>query len=172
MLFKKIRKLALILMVLLLSACTGQNETPDPENTPEPSESNLIELTSQQLKEKEPDCDYFVLLVYTQDCVDCLSFTGILEKYLKINKLKFYSITDEEFLKADSIAAEYIEKTPFLAVYSKGKVLSYLDFQNPENQKYYSSVAGFTGWMKDKTEEYCLKPEEKSGSYCMSNSGC
>ena len=163
------KKILVILLALLaLAACTSEKVAPEPDK-PE-IESRLLDISPEELQEKEKDCKYFVLYVYKDGCPDCANFNGILEKYLNNNNAYFYRMEEKTFKDLESIAHDYLAKAPFLAIISNGEVLSYLDNSSEETKKYYNSLAGFNDWMKDKTEEYCLKPIEDK-TYC-SPVGC
>lgn len=141
----------IILTLLLLTSC--KPNYPFTLNEKYYEKSEIIELTNiEEFNELERKKDSFGIYIYLPGCLTCSKFKPILDEFIKTNNITLYSISYLKIKNTSNTLVDNIETAPSLALFSDGKLVSYLDANKDEHIEYYESLDGFTNWFKTYVE--------------------
>ena len=139
-----IKKILSILVVLItLSACGNVFSLEEKYYF----NSDLIEIENlDTLNKLEEDKESFVVFVYMPNCSTCASFKPIVEEFINMNELTFYSISTDLIFDNDNSIMKKIEYAPSILIYKKGKVKAYLDANADKDVDKYEKLECFSDW--------------------------
>ena len=116
---KLIKKVIIcIAIVFLISACNS-------------SSSNIIDISSDDLKQKINNKETFILYIGNDNCSHCISYKPVLESVLKKYKIKIYHLDNTKY----EINDFNIEGTPTVLFVEKGEEETTLNRINGEISK-------------------------------------
>ena len=91
----------------------------------------------------------FALYIYSTGCSSCYAFYDILLECIQENEFSVYAL-EYAFLKDnDKDIIKKIKYTPSLALYNKGKLMTYLDANSNEDIPAYTSADSLYEWISD-----------------------
>ena len=99
----KKRILVLIALVLMLVGCKQERFYLDDEHY---GKADVVQISNEELKEKEKNKDNFGLFVFLPGCSSCAEFSKVLKQFTEDYNIEFYSLSIKE---ADGTAAEDVE---------------------------------------------------------------
>lgn len=150
-----IKKLLLVFTIMLLVTGCGKVEKFYLEDESY-GEYAITDISLKEFEKLEKDKENFAIFVYLPACTSCAEFRGVLEKFLKEEKMNFYSISIKE-VKETSID-EVVDYAPALVLYKEGKVVDYLDSTSDEDKPYFKNAKDLKVWL----EEYIYLNKEDS----------
>ncbi len=139
----------LLLSTFLLSSC-NKIKIPFYLDDEFYNSSQLIELTSiEEFNELEKNKRSFGIYLYLPGCLTCSSFKPYLEEFIEKNNITLYSISYSKIKNSNNTLIKKIDYAPSVALFSNGKIITFLDSINDDHIEYFKSTDNFSSWFEE-----------------------
>lgn len=86
------------------------------------------------------------VFVYLPNCSSCAKFLPIVKEFVDNNEIDMYSVSLRDIWYEDNPIKDKVSYTPSMFIFSKGKVLAYLDPGKDSDKQYYETTQGLSNW--------------------------